>query len=400
MTTTKSRASVRWGVALAVALAELAVVGGVGAAAGAAVDRSTSVDPVVRLELVAPANVPVDLAWRIDDDALYVVQQDGFIIRVDGDGVDPEQVLDVSDLAQWRWEQGLLGLAFSPDGATGYVNYVDFSDDTVIAAFAVDEAGVFDRDSMRVVMTIERPETNHNGGDLEFGPDGMLYFGVGDGGGFGDPERRAQDRSLLFGKLLRIDPTPVDGQGYTIPPDNPFVGVEGARPEIWSEGLRNPWKFAFDPETGDLWIGDVGDGSWEEIDVVAPGDDGATAGRAVNFGWSAYEGSAPFNADQVVENHTPPIYEYPHDGRCSISGGVRGRGDAAGSLDGWYVFGDFCSGQLFALEVLGEGSSMSAGRVVTLPVTVTSVTAVRHGPDGSLYVLGDGMVNRLVSDAS
>jgi len=398
MTTAKSRVVARRGIAIAIVIAETTVLAGVGAAA----EPSASGNPVVGLELVAPANVPVDLAWRIDDDALYVVQQDGFIIRVDGDGVDPEQVLDVSDLAQWRWEQGLLGLAFSPDGATGYVNYVDFSDDTVIAAFAVDEAGVFDRDSMRVVMTIERPETNHNGGDLEFGPDGMLYFGVGDGGGFGDPERRAQDRSLLFGKLLRIDPTPSDGQEYTIPPDNPFVGVDGVRPEIWSEGLRNPWKFSFDPVTADLWIADVGEGSWEEIDVVAPpGEDGTTAGRAVNFGWSAFEGNAPFNADQVVANHTPPIYEYPHDGRCSISGGVRGRGESAGALDGWYVFGDFCSGELFALEVLGEGASLAAGRVVALPgAAVASVTAVRHGPDGSLYVLGDGMVNRLVSGAS
>lgn len=359
-----------------------------------------SADPVVSLEPVAEVNVPVDLTWREGDDALYVVQQDGRIVRIDGTGGEPTVVLDISDLAQWRWEQGLLGLAFSPDGATAYINYVGFDDDTVIAALPVDAAGMLDREAMRTVMTIEQPETNHNGGDLEFGPDGMLYIGLGDGGGFGDPERRGQDLSELVGKMLRIDPTPSGDLGYTVPPDNPFVGVDGARPEIWSVGVRNPWKFSFDAPTGDLWIADVGDGAWEEINVVAPGADGATAGRGANFGWSAFEGTQPFNADQVVEDHTPPVYEYPHDGRCSISGGVRGRGEAAGTLDGWYVFGDYCSGQLFALEVLGDGDQITAGRVVELPdaavAAVTAVTAVRAGPDGSLYVLGDQMVSRLV----
>ena len=219
---------------------------------------------------------------------------------------------------------------------------------------------MFDRDSLRTVLFVEQPYPNHNGGDLAFGPDGMLYIGLGDGGAGGDPERRALNMAELLGKMLRIDPsTPSGDLGYTIPADNPFVGTEGARGEIWSIGLRNPWRYSFDPETGDLWIADVGQGNIEEINV-APATDGMDAGRGSNFGWSAYEGSQRFNDDVTAENHSGPIFEYDHSGgRCSISGGVRARGEGAGPLAGWYVYADYCTGEVMAISVSGEGAGVT-----------------------------------------
>ena len=218
---------------------------------------------------------------------------------------------------------------------------------------------MFDRDSLRTVLVVEQPYANHNGGDLAFGPDGMLYIGLGDGGAAAIRSAGPSNMAELLGKMLRIDPTTPSGDlGYTIPADNPFVGTEGARGEIWSIGLRNPWRYSFDPETGDLWIADVGQGSIEEINV-APATDGVDAGRGSNFGWSAFEGSQPFNDDVTAENHSGPIFEYDHSGgRCSISGGVRARGEGAGPLAGWYVYADYCTGEVMAIAVSGEGTGI------------------------------------------
>jgi glucose/arabinose dehydrogenase len=192
--------------------------------------------------------------------------------------------------------------------------------------------------------------------------------------------------------MLRIDPTTPSGDlGYTIPTDNPFVGMEGARGEIWSVGLRNPWRYSFDPETGDLWIADVGQGSLEEVNVAAA-TDGVDAARGSNFGWSGYEGSAPFNGDVVVDNHFAPIFEYDHGGgRCSISGGVRARGAGAGSLAGWYVFADYCSGEVMAISVSGAGGDIAVGpESIVLGNPGEFVAAVVSGPDGAVYVLTFG----------
>ena len=309
---------------------------------------------------VADVSAPVDLAWRTGDTALYVVGQHGQITRLGG--AEPIVVLDVDDLTQSGGEQGLLGLAFNPDGTKAYINFTDNNGDTNVAELAVGPDGAFDRDSLRTVMVVEQPYDNHNGGDLAFGPDGMLYIGLGDGGSGGDPERRASNMAELLGKMLRIDPaTPSGDLGYTIPADNPFVGTDGARGEIWSIGLRNPWRYSFDPETGDLWIADVGQGSIEEINL-APATDGLGAGRGSNFGWSAFEGSQPYNDDVTAENHSGPIFEYDHSGgRCSISGGVRARGEGAGALAGWYVYADYCTGEVMALAVSGEGPAATVG---------------------------------------
>ena len=325
---------------------------------------------------VAEVPAPVDLAWRNDDPGLYVVGQDGTITRVEG-SAGPAVVLDISDLTTAGGEQGLLGLAFHPDGTKAYVNFTDNDGNTNVVEFAVDAAGGFDRESLRTVLVVEQPYANHNGGDLAFGPDGMLYVGLGDGGAGGDPERRALNLAEVLGKMLRIDPTTPSGDlGYTIPADNPFVGTEGARGEIWSIGLRNPWRYSFDPETGDLWIADVGQGSIEEINV-APATDGVDAGRGSNFGWSAFEGSQPFNDDVTAENHSGPIFEYSHSGgRCSISGGVRARGEGAGQLAGWYVYADYCTGEVMAIAVSGEGTDAT---VNPEPVVLANAGAVGVG---------------------
>ena len=365
--------------------------------AGGAADATTAPPaeaPAVSLTALPPIAGPVDLAWRADDPALYIVTQGGTIEQVAGETV--TTVLDITDLIAFGGEQGLLGLAFAPSGDVAYVNFTDTSGHTNIAELAVDATGVFNRDSLRTVLVVEQPYANHNGGDVAFGPDGMLYIGMGDGGAGGDPERRSQDLTTLLGKMLRIDPsTPSGDLQYTIPADNPFVGQEGARGEIWSVGVRNPWRFAFDADTGDLWIADVGQNAVEEIDVAPADGNGVNAGLGLNFGWSGYEGNDVFNADVVVEGHYPPIYTYPHDGRCSVSGGVRARGEGAGALASWYVFGDYCTGQVFALGVSGEGTEMAATGDAFEIATTDAITAVVSGPTGELYVLGGAGIQRI-----
>jgi glucose/arabinose dehydrogenase len=301
-------------------------------------------------------------------------------------------VLDVDDLTDSGGERGQLGLAFSPHRTLANINFTHNDGDTNVAELSVGADGTIDRESLRTVLLVEQPYANHNGGDLAFGPDGMLYIGLGDGGSGGDPERRASNLGELLGKMLRIDPsTPSGDLGYTVPADNPFVGVEGARGEIWSIGLRNPWRYGFDPATGDLWIADVGQGNIEEIDFAAA-TDGVDAARGSNFGWSGFEGMQPFNDDVTVEDHHGPIYEYTHTGgRCSISGGVRARGAGAGPLAGWYVFADYCTGEVMALAVSGEGNAVTvSAEAAVLANPGESVSAVTSGPDGAVYVLTFG----------
>ncbi|MGD9996552.1 MAG: sorbosone dehydrogenase family protein [Ilumatobacteraceae bacterium] len=347
-------------------------------ASGATTPAPAAGPPVVALASIAELDSPVDVAWRAGDTTLYVVEQGGRVVPVrDGQVGDP--VLDISDQTDAEGERGLLGLTFSPDGSTAYIDHTDSDDDTVIAAYTVGADGVFDPATRRDLLRIDQPYGNHNGGNVTIGPDGMLYIGMGDGGAAGDPERRALNVGSLLGKILRIDPVPSTDAPYTIPPDNPFVGIEGAHPEIWSVGVRNPWRMAFDPVTGDLWFGDVGQGQIEEVDVAWAADG---SGRGFNFGWSAFEGTQRYNEDQPDGGVTPPIFEYPHgDAGCSISGGAVYRGTAIPSLAGWYVYGDYCSGDISALRV--------ENRQVTDTATlgnVDSVSSVRAGPDGELYV--------------
>ena len=331
---------------------------------------------------VGEVSNPVDLAYRRGDDGLYIVSQDGFIVALRNGAIDDTRLLDISSDITSGGEQGLLGLAFSRDGAHAYVDYTNRKGDTEITEFAVAADGVFDPGSKRVLLTIDQPFPNHNGGQVRIGPDGYLYIGMGDGGDGGDPKRNGLNTSTLLGKLLRIDPTPSGDAPYTIPPDNPFIGAGKSKPEIWSVGLRNPWRFSFDRATDDLWIADVGQDDFEEVDV-AWADQGA--GRGLNFGWSAFEASHRFNHDQPADGAVPPIHEYKHGpAGCSISGGVRYRGSAIAGLYGWYVYGDYCSGQVRAFRVLED---RTAGEEITLTDSVAGVSEVAQGPDGELYVL-------------
>ena len=346
-------------------------------------------DPSVGLAAVGTFDQPVDLAWRVDDPTLYVVERTGRVVPV-RDGVAGAAVLVITDLTEGQGEQGLLGLTFSPDAKAAYVNHTDKGGDTIVAEYAVGADGTFDAASRRVLLTVEQPFPNHNGGNVTIGPDGMLYIGMGDGGAADDPQRTSLNVSSLLGKILRVDPAPSGDQPYGIPADNPFVGVDGARPEIWAVGVRNPWRFSFDSSTGDLWIADVGQNVLEEIDVAWAADGG---GRGMNFGWSAWEGSQRYNTDQPAEGATPPIYEYEHgDAGCSVSGGAVYRGATIPALVGWYVFADFCSGIVTGLRI--------ADRAVAASLTlgeVPSAAAVRSGPDGELYVVSiEGPVSRLV----
>ena len=327
-------------------------------------------------------SAPVGIAVRPGDDALYIVEQDGHIVPV-RDGTVGSPVLDISAEVAFNGEQGLLGLAFHPTEPLAYVNYTNTNGDTVIAEFAVAADGTFDAGSEREVLQIAQPYANHNGGNVVFGPDGYLYIGMGDGGASFDPERRALNVAEWLGKILRIDPVAADGRPYTVPADNPFIGVAGAHPEIWSVGVRNPWRFSFDSANGDLWIGDVGQNEWEEIDLATAASGG---GRGVNFGWSAMEGTHRRNDDQSPDGATGPIYEYPHgDDGCSVSGGVVYRGSAVPSLDGWYVFGDYCSGYVTALHATGGvlDGTVQLGNIV-------NVVSFGIGPDGALYALSVG----------
>jgi glucose/arabinose dehydrogenase len=345
--------------------------------------------PVVVLETIGTFAEPVDLAWRTGDPTLFVVERDGTVATW-RDGTVGPPVLDITELTDGDGEQGLLGLAFAADGSRAYINHTDREGDTVVAEYTVGDDGVFDASSRRVLLTVEQPYANHNGGNVTIGPDGMLYIGMGDGGAGGDPQRYSLDLGSLLGKILRIDPSPSADQAYTVPTDNPFVDVDGARGEIWSVGVRNPWRFSFDRETGDLWVADVGQNALEEISLSRRADG---AGRGVNFGWSAFEGTRRFNVDQPTDGATPPIFEYEHgDAGCSVSGGAVYRGESIAALRGWYVFADFCSGLVTGLRL--EGPSTPTALELARS---TSVAAVREGPDGELYVVSiEGDVARVV----
>ncbi|MFM2076912.1 MAG: hypothetical protein RJA49_802 [Actinomycetota bacterium] len=339
--------------------------------------------------LITGLTKPVDIATRADDATLFVVQQDGKIVPV-RDGKAGAPVLDISALVSTGNEQGLLGMAFHPTDPLAYVDYTNVAGDTIVAEYEVGSDGTFDAGSARVVLTVDQPFPNHNGGKVMFGPDDMLYIGLGDGGAAGDPNRNGQNLGVMLAKILRIDPRASGGKPYTVPADNPFVDTADALAEIWSYGVRNPWRFDFDSANGDFWVADVGQNAWEEVDLVRAADG---AGKGANFGWSAFEGTHVYNDDQKAPGAIAPIWEYPHATECSVSGGTVYRGKEIPSLVGWYVVADFCSGRVWALQAAADGTL--AGRV---PLgTLPSPSAVVDAPDGNVYVLGlaDGSLNRL-----
>lgn len=353
--------------------------------------------PEVQLIEVASFIEPVEATGAVGDSRLFVVENGGTVIAVDDES--NQTVFDVSNVEATTFtdggnEQGLLGLAFHPELDLAYVNYTDGSGNTVVAEFAHDPTTFqFDPASFREVLSIEQPFANHNGGELVFGPDGLLYIGTGDGGSADDPNRAALDLSSRLGKILRIDPVASDSGPFSVPADNPFVGVEAVDPTIWSLGLRNPWRFSFDSLTGDLWIADVGQNRLEEIDL-APATDGVDAGKGISFGWSAFEAGDRFNDDQSPDGHVLPVASYVHeDGNCSVSGGVVARNSSFARLNGWYVYGDFCSGRMWALDTTSVASTPDGpvGDPVIVEIgTVPALSAVVEGPFGDIYALSLG----------
>jgi hypothetical protein len=318
-----------------------------------------------------------------DGEDIYVVEQGGKIIRVAPDG-GTETFLDISDETVADGEQGLLSMAFAPDYADSglfYVDYTNLEGDTRVVEYQASD-GEVDESSAREILAVDQPYPNHNGGLVLFGPDGKLYIGLGDGGAKGDPERRGLDLSTLLGKILRIDPKPDSDQPYTVPSDNPFVDTPGARPEIYSYGLRNPWRFAFDRETEDLSIGDVGQDVQEEIDLVARGE-----GSGANFGWSAWEGDARFNEDQDPDGTIPPVLTAFHaDGNCSITGGLTVRDPDLETLYGRYIYGDLCVGELRSFTARPDRPA--ADDIAIGPeAEVERLSSFGEGTDGTVYAV-------------
>ena len=314
---------------------------------------------------VAELDAPISIVPRPDDDTLFVAERPGRVVKlaVEGDGDDrtytpaDEPLLDISDSVTTEGERGLLDIAFSPDGARLYVSYSALPDGTsTIVSYDYDGTSL-DEGSRREILTVSDFASNHNGGDIEFGPDGYFYIAMGDGGGAGDPEKNGQDtESSLLAKILRIDPEhPAGGKEYSIPEDNPFADGNGGLPETWLYGVRNPWRFSFDRDNDDLWIGDVGQDEWEEIDRLPAADGG---GKGANLGWSEMEGSHPYNDGTEPDGAVLPVYEYAHgdeEGGCSITGGAVYRGTEVDGLAGAYVFADYCTGIVRAVRVADDG---------------------------------------------
>ncbi|HBP89926.1 MAG TPA: glucose dehydrogenase [Nitrospiraceae bacterium] len=319
---------------------------------------------------------------------LFVVEQDGHIVILNEGKKKSTPFLNIADRLATGGERGLLGLAFHPQySANGrfFVNYTREKDGaTVIAEYRVSSDPDQATPTETTRLIIPQPYSNHNGGMIAFGPDALLYIGMGDGGAGGDPENRAQDRESLLGKILRID---VDGPPpYGIPADNPFVGQQG-QPEIFALGLRNPWRFSFDRQTGELWAGDVGQNLWEEIDVIAKGN---------NYGWRLLEGTHCFNPAtncEVTKSLVPPVTEYRHEqGRCSVTGGYVYRGKRLPALYGVYVFGDYCTGEIWGYR---------DGQTTQLLDTDLRIASFGEDREGELYVIGhQGKIFQIAPNAS
>jgi glucose/arabinose dehydrogenase len=323
---------------------------------------------------------------------LFIIEQKGKI-RILKDGLLlTTPFLDITDrVGSNGSERGLLGFAFHPKYAQNgnfYVNYTDKAGNTVIARYSVskDDPNQADHNSENRLLHIQQPFPNHNGGEVVFGPDGFLYLGLGDGGSGGDPYENGQSLNTLLGKILRID---VDqGQPYAIPSDNPFASG-GGKPEIWAYGLRNPWRFSFDRQTGDLYIGDVGQDQWEEIDFLPAGTPGGT-----NFAWNYFEGLHPYSGQTPPSGTVivDPVAEYSHDLGCSVTGGFVYRGQALPEWQGIYLYGDYCSGLVWGLYRTAQGDWQSSQVFDSLG----PITSFGEDEAGEIYMaIHSGTIYRL-----
>lgn len=347
--------------------------------------------------VAANLHFPVYVTAPPADPRLFILEQRGRILILINGQIRATPFLDIDSLvidpSQYD-ERGFLGLAFHPDfpeSAFIFVDYVSNANKTVIARYPVSatNADSVDATKARVILTIDQPYANHKGGTLLFGPDRYLYIGMGDGGNGGDPENRAQDPSMLLGKMLRIDP--IGGNPYRIPPDNPFLFDPAYRSELWAIGLRNPYRWSFDRQTGDLWIADVGQNNWEEVDFQPAGVGGQ------NYGWRRLEGLACYDPSTGCDPDTfdLPIHVYGHDGTtCAITGGCVYRGVAIPSLVGSYFFADYCSGQVWTLRYNGSQVTELVDRTSELAGGAgpgKAPVAINQDAYGELYIVDRGV---------
>lgn len=370
-----------------------------------ATEPAAPIEPTAPAELAAAGFDPSDLVltlepiWSGFDDPVllvgagdgsgrrFVVEQPGRVRLIAGGDVRPAPYLDLTDRVGSRAsEQGLLGLAFHPRFAENgrlFVHYTDRAGDTVVSELRAASGGEgVDPATERVLLTADQPAGNHNGGHVTFGPDGMLYIGLGDGGGANDTYGNGQRPDTLLGKILRIDVDAGGGAPYGVPADNPLLGGTFA-PETWAWGLRNPWRFAFDRATGDLYIGDVGQGAWEEIDVAPAASRGGE-----NYGWPILEGErclgtgGPPASCGAGDDLVPPVATYPHPEGCSVTGGFVYRGAEHPALEGVYLYGDYCSGRIWGLW-----RSAGAWRSAVLADTDLAISSFGEDDDGELYAI-------------
>ena len=347
----------------------------------------------LRLQTIASGlNSPVDLQAPANDSRLFVVEQPGRIRIIENGQLLAAPFLDIRSKVGSGGERGLLGLAFHPSFATNryfYVNYTDLNGDTRVERYTVPAGtpNAADANSAKLIVGIPQPFSNHNGGQLQFGPDGKLYIGMGDGGSGGDPQNNGQDRTTLLGDLLRLD---VDaGDPYAIPPDNPYAASTQFRREIWAYGLRNPWRFSFDRGSGLLFIADVGQNQWEEINAVAATQAG------VNYGWRVMEGAHCYGAASCTQTGLQlPVHEYNHDSGCSITGGYVYRGSTVPGIVGHYFYSDFCQGFLKSFRVVnGSATDHRTWSVGNLG----NVLSFGIDAAGELYLLtSNGEVRKIV----
>lgn len=353
-------------------------------------------------------SAPVRLTAPAGDDRLFVVEQSGRIRVFDQDGTTRGLFLDWTDQTNGGGERGLLGLAFAPDHATSgrfYINYTDNSGDTRVARLLTDPDDA-DRalpGSVQQILRVDQPFSNHNAGQLAFGPDGMLYVALGDGGSGGDPQGHGQNGLTLLGSMLRLDVSG-DGPGYAIPDDNPFVGDPTVLDEAWAIGLRNPWCYGFDRLTGDLYIADVGQQLYEEVNVQPASSTGGE-----NYGWRIMEGTHCYDPPEGCDQAglTLPVHDYDHFGngfRCSISGGFVHRGGTVPDLAGRYLFADYCSNQIWSLDWTsqdGLGTVIEHTDALTPAGGYGNIVSIGEDGHGDLYVVDSGgSVWRMVDDTA
>jgi cysteine-rich repeat protein len=368
--------------------------------AGVATTPGTTLDKVLVDTFANPVLVT---APPLDPRRLFVVEQGGTIRIVKDNVTLPTPFLDIDSKTDGGGEQGLLGLAFHPDYETNgrfFVNYTNNAGDTVIERYEVSlgDPDVADENSDEILLTIDQPYSNHNGGMIAFGPDGYLYVGMGDGGGGGDPDETGQDDTALLGKMLRIDVDVEVAPFHAVPPDNPNAGDGLPLGLIWSKGLRNPWRFSFDRGTGDIYIGDVGQNAIEEIDFEP-----ASSTGEVNWGWDIFEGSACFEPDPDPDCPDPPtgftfpVHEYSHGVGCSVSGGYVYRGCAMPDLAGRYFYSDYCTPFIDTFVMSGGLATSFEDKTGELGASLSSISGFGEDSRGEIYIVSlDGSVWRVV----